>query len=232
MVNGGLHLNTKKKSKWFFSMLSVVLLLVVLTACSSKEDTATEDTKDVKKETVNYADQVKENPVVTITLENDKKIVVELDPKVAPNTVANFVSLVQDGFYDGLIFHRVIPDFMIQGGDASINGIGGPNNSIKGEFSSNGFENNLLHERGVISMARTQDVDSAASQFFIMVADTPSLDGEYASFGKVIEGMDAVDEIVSVDTNPADKPVKDQIMKKVEVDTKGFEYPKPTVIEK
>ncbi len=162
-------------------------------------------------------------------MNNDEKIVIELEPKVAPNTVANFISLAEDGFYDGLIFHRVIPGFMIQGGDPLGNGTGGPDYSIEGEFSSNGFENNLKHERGVISMARAQDPNSAGSQFFIMVEEASSLDGEYAAFGKVIEGMETVDRIVSVERNPADKPLEDQVMKKVEVDTKGFNYPEPTV---
>lgn len=198
-------------------------LVVVLTGCgTSKEDTTAE-------ENVDYATNVKENPIVTITMNNDKKIVIELEPKVAPNTVANFVSLVEKGFYDGLIFHRVIPGFMIQGGDPAGNGSGGPDYSIKGEFTNNDFENNLKHERGVISMARTNDPNSAGSQFFIMVEETSQLDGDYAAFGKVIEGMETVDEIVAVDRDATDKPLEDQIMKKVEVDTKGFEYPAPVV---
>lgn len=170
-----------------------------------------------------------ENPIVTITMENDKQIILELFPEIAPNTVANFVSLVEDGFYDGLIFHRVIPGFMIQGGDPNGNGIGGPGYSIYGEFTSNGFENPLNHERGVISMARTMDPNSAGSQFFIMVEDSPHLDGEYAAFGKVIEGMEVVDEIVSVDTDASDKPVEDQRMKTVTIDTKGYDYPAPEI---
>lgn len=220
----------KKKYVWIF-MLTVVLL--TLTACSSKETSNNDisNTKDIKEESSNYAEQVKENPIVTITLENDKKVVVELEPKIAPNTVANFISLVQDGFYDGLIFHRVIPGFMIQGGDPDGNGTGGKDYAVKGEFTNNNFENNLLHERGVISMARSQDMDSASSQFFIMVADSAELDGDYAAFGKVTSGMKAIDEIVNVDRNSADKPLKDQKMKKVEVDTKGFDYPKPETLK-
>lgn len=198
-------------------------LVVVLTGCgTSKEDTTAE-------ENVDYATNVKENPIVTITMNNDKKIVIELEPKVAPNTVANFVSLVEKGFYDGLIFHRVIPGFMIQGGDPAGNGSGGPDYSIKGEFTNNGFENNLKHERGVISMARTDDPNSAGSQFFIMTEEASHLDKKYAAFGKVIEGMETVDEIVAVDRDATDKPLEDQIMKKVEVDTKGFAYPDPVV---
>lgn len=213
----------KARSKVFYFVISLLALVVVLTGCgTSKEDTTAE-------ENVDYASKVKENPIVTITMNNDKKIVIELEPKVAPNTVANFVSLVEKGFYDGLIFHRVIPGFMIQGGDPAGNGSGGPDYSIKGEFASNKFENNLKHEPGVISMARTNDPNSAGSQFFIMTEEASHLDGEYAAFGKVIEGMETVDEIVAVDRDDADKPLEDQIMKKVEVDTKGFKYPAPVV---
>ncbi len=178
---------------------------------------------------MDYAGEVKEKPVVTITMENDEKIVIELDPVTAPNTVANFVSLVEEGFYDGLIFHRVIPGFMVQGGDPAGNGSGGPDYTIAGEFSSNGFENSLKHERGVISMARTGDPNSAGSQFFIMVEEASHLDGKYAAFGKVIEGMETVDAIVAVERDGADKPLEVQKMKKVEVDTKGFDYPDPVV---
>lgn len=213
----------KAQSKVYYFVISLLALVVVLTGCgTSKEDTTAE-------ENVDYASKVKENPIVTITMNNDKKIVIELEPKVAPNTVANFVSLVEKGFYDGLIFHRVIPGFMIQGGDPAGNGSGGPDYSIKGEFASNKFENNLKHEPGVISMARTNDPNSAGSQFFIMTEEASHLDGEYAAFGKVIEGMETVNEIVAVDRDDADKPLEDQIMKKVEVDTKGFKYPAPVV---
>jgi len=212
------------RSKVLYFVISLMALVVVLTGCGTeKEDTTAE-------ENVDYASGVKENPIVTITMNNDKKIVIELEPKVAPNTVANFVSLVEKGFYDGLIFHRVIPGFMIQGGDPAGNGSGGPDYSIKGEFASNKFENNLKHERGVISMARTSgNPNSAGSQFFIMTEEASHLDGDYAAFGKVIEGMETVDEIVAVDRDDADKPLEDQIMKKVEVDTKGFKYPDPVV---
>ncbi|MEK3805380.1 peptidylprolyl isomerase [Metabacillus sp. SLBN-84] len=203
------------------AVLIMAMLLLILTACGNKdqEQSAEEPVKKVDK-----------NPIVTITMENDKQIKVELYPEVAPNTVANFISLINDKFYDGLIFHRVIPEFMIQGGDPDGNGTGGPGYSVKGEFSSNGFENSLKHERGVISMARSQEPDSGGSQFFIMVADYPSLDGEYASFGKVTEGMEVVDEIVSVQTEN-DKPLEDQKMKSVTVETFGEEYSEPEKAE-
>lgn len=205
-------------------MFAAFLLLAGCGTGGEKEQAGENNAKGT-----DYAASVKEKPIVTITMENDEKIVLELDPAAAPNTVANFISLVEDGFYDGLTFHRVIPGFMIQGGDPEGNGAGGPGYSIEGEFTANGFENNLQHERGVISMARTQDPNSAGSQFFIMVAEATHLDGEYASFGKVIEGMETVDAIVSVERGNADKPVKPQKMKKVAVDTKGFDYPDPVV---
>lgn len=201
----------------FFFMLASMIFAACGNESSNSEDTATSD----------YAKEVTENPIVTITMADDEKIVIELEPKTAPNTVANFISLVEDGFYNGLIFHRVIPGFMVQGGDPDGTGMGGPDYSIKGEFSSNGFENTLAHERDVISMARTNDPNSAGSQFFIMVDNATHLDGDYASFGKVIEGMDVVDKIVSVERDGNDKPSEEQTMKKVEVDTKGFNYPEP-----
>lgn len=153
--------------------------------------------------------------MVTIEMENGKKIVIKLDPTAAPETVKNFEKLVSEGFYDGLIFHRVISGFMIQGGCPDGTGMGGPGYHIHGEFAQNGFQNPLKHTRGVISMARAMDPNSAGSQFFIMHQDAPHLDGAYAAFGKVIEGMDVVDEIASVDVNHMDRPVVDQVMKKV-----------------
>lgn len=203
-------------------MLLLTAMVLVLAACNSDKKAAPKE-----EAATSYADEVKENPIVTITMEDDKKIVVELEPKVAPNTVANFVSLVEDGFYDGLIFHRVIPGFMIQGGDPDGTGGGGPGYAIAGEFASNGFDNGLKHEAGVISMARTGDPNSAGSQFFIMTDASPHLDGEYAAFGKVIEGLEVAQEIVAVDRDEMDKPTVEQKMKKVEVDTKGFDYPAP-----
>ena len=168
-----------------------------------------------------------ENPVVTIEMQNGDLIKAELYPDIAPNTVRNFISLIQKGFYDGLIFHRVIPGFMIQGGDPEGSGMGGPGYKIKGEFSANGFANDLSHTRGVLSMARSQNPNSAGSQFFIMVADSPHLNGQYASFGKVLEGMEAVDKIVSTKRNFQDRPEEEQAMKTVTVDTKGAEYEEP-----
>jgi Peptidyl-prolyl cis-trans isomerase (rotamase) - cyclophilin family len=160
-------------------------------------------------------------------MESGNTIKVELYPDVAPNTVKNFVSLVKKGFYNNIIFHRVIPSFMIQGGDPEGTGMGGPGYSIKGEFSSNGFANNLKHDRGVISMARSQRPDSAGSQFFIMVEKSPHLDGQYAAFGKVIEGMDEADRVVSVKRDYNDRPREEQKMISVTVDTFGVEYDEP-----
>lgn len=167
------------------------------------------------------------NPVATIEMENGDVMKLELYPDIAPNTVKNFISLANKGFYDGIIFHRVIPGFMIQGGDPQGVGMGGPGYSIKGEFKANGFANNLKHEKGVISMARSMSPNSAGSQFFIMVADSPHLDGQYAAFGKVTEGIEAADKIVSVKRNYSDKPLEDQRMKKVTIDTNGIEYDEP-----
>ena len=167
------------------------------------------------------------NPIVTIEMENGGVMKAELYPEVAPNTVINFISLVSKGFYDGVIFHRVIPGFMIQGGDPMGKGIGGPGYSIKGEFTSNGFKNDLHHARGVLSMARTMAPNSAGSQFFIMHDDAPHLDNQYAAFGKIIEGIEVVDQIAKVRTDYNDKPRTPQVMKKVTVETFGVEYPEP-----
>ncbi|MDF2567153.1 MAG: peptidylprolyl isomerase [Oscillospiraceae bacterium] len=168
-----------------------------------------------------------QNPIVTIETELGNKIKVELYPDVAPNTVNNFISLVTKGFYDGVIFHRVIPGFMIQGGDPEGVGMGGPGYQIKGEFNMNGFKNDLKHTKGVISMARSGHPDSAGSQFFLMVDDAPHLDGQYAAFGKVIEGIEEADRIVSVKRNYNDKPLVDEVMKKVTVETFGKSYDEP-----
>lgn len=169
---------------------------------------------------------IMKNPIVTIKT-NEGTIQIELYPQVAPNTVNNFISLVKKGFYDGTIFHRVIPGFMIQGGDPEGTGMGGPGYSIRGEFSSNRFPNDLKHTRGVLSMARSMNPNSAGSQFFLMVEDAPHLDGEYAAFGKVISGMEEADRIVSVPRNRSDKPLKDEAMVSVTVETFDGEYEEP-----
>ncbi|MDV2686566.1 peptidylprolyl isomerase [Alkalihalophilus lindianensis] len=204
-----------KKTVLRWSFLMIALMMLVACGQANDEEMNEEDEQD--------SDEVMSetgSPIVTMEMENGGEVLIELYPDVAPKTVENFVSLVEEGFYDGLTFHRVIPGFMIQGGDPDGNGTGGPGYSIEGEFSSNGFENDLKHDRGVISMARSQDPNSGGSQFFIMVAETPSLDGEYASFGKVIEGMDVVDEIVAVETVRGETPVEgqEQIIKQMTVE--------------
>ncbi|MBQ9512632.1 MAG: peptidylprolyl isomerase [Lachnospiraceae bacterium] len=168
-----------------------------------------------------------QNPIVTITMENGDVMKAELYPDIAPNTVNNFISLISKGFYDGLIFHRVIEGFMLQGGDPEGIGIGGPGYGIKGEFASNGFKNDLKHTEGVLSMARSAMPDSAGSQFFIMHRTSPHLDGDYAAFGKITEGMEVVNQIASCDTDYQDRPREDQRMKSVTVETFGVEYPEP-----
>ena len=167
------------------------------------------------------------NPIVTIEMENGDVIKAELYPEIAPNTVNNFISLVKKGFYDGVIFHRVIEGFMIQGGDPLGKGVGGPGYCIKGEFTANRFKNDLKHSRGVLSMARTMAPNSAGSQFFIMHEDAPHLDGQYAAFGKIIEGLDVVDRIANTRVDYNDRPRVPQVMKKVTVETFGVDYPEP-----
>jgi peptidyl-prolyl cis-trans isomerase B (cyclophilin B) len=169
----------------------------------------------------------KNNPIVTIETNRDGIIKVELYPEIAPNSVNNFISLIKKGFYDGLTFHRVIPGFMIQGGCPDGTGMGGPGYSIKGEFSGNGFDNPLKHTRGVLSMARSMNPNSAGSQFFLMVKDSPHLDGQYAAFGKVISGMETCDAIVSSPKNNNDQPHEPQVMVSVTVDTQGVDYDEP-----
>ena len=168
-----------------------------------------------------------QNPIVTIEMENGDIMKAELYPEIAPNTVNNFISLIKKGYYDGVIFHRVIPGFMIQGGDPEGTGMGGPGYSIKGEFSHNGFKNDLKHTPGVLSMARTMIPDSAGSQFFIMHETSPHLDGAYAAFGKLIEGLEVVDKIARVKTDYSDRPMETQKMAKVTVETFGVDYPEP-----
>ena len=171
-----------------------------------------------------------QNPIVTFTMADGSVIKAELYPEIAPVSVQNFISLIQKNFYDGLIFHRVIRGFMIQGGDPEGTGMGGPGYSIRGEFAQNGYENELKHTEGVLSMARSMHPNSAGSQFFIMHKDAPHLDGEYAAFGKVTEGMDVVDKIACVTTDYMDRPLEDQKMKTVTVETFGVEYPEPETV--
>lgn len=216
-------------------LLSSLILVVIVGGCSKIEEKKAEPMPQAV-EKVEPLKEIKtekgvndKNPMVTIEMEDGAIIKVELYPEIAPNTVRNFVSLVQSGYYNGLIFHRVIPGFMIQGGDPTGTGTGGPGYAITGEFSSNGFENALKHERGVISMARSGDPNSAGSQFFIMVKDSGLLDTEYAGFGKVTQGIEAADKIVAAETEQADpskkdRPKKNQKMKKVTVDTFGVKY--------
>ena len=171
-----------------------------------------------------------QNPIITFEMENGDIMKAELYPQVAPNTVNNFISLVNKGFYDGLIFHRVINGFMIQGGDPEGTGMGGPGYGIKGEFAQNGFANDLKHTAGVLSMARSMMPNSAGSQFFIMHKDDPHLDGAYAAFGKIIEGMDVVNKIAEVATDYSDRPMEDQRMKNVTVETFGVDYDEPETV--
>lgn len=170
------------------------------------------------------------NPIVTFEMENGDIMKAELYPEIAPNTVNNFISLINKGFYNGLIFHRVIEGFMIQGGDPEGTGMGGPGHGIKGEFAQNGFSNDLKHSAGVLSMARSMMPDSAGSQFFIMHKDAPHLDGSYAAFGKITEGMDVVNKIAAVNTDYSDRPMEEQKMKSVTVDTFGTDYPEPETL--
>lgn len=220
-------------------LLFTVIFITFASGCTSKQANKVENTKEVKEEVKEEVTPIKKvetekgpndkNPMVTIEMEDGSIIKVELYPEIAPNTVRNFVSLINKKFYDGVIFHRVIPEFMIQGGDPEGTGMGGPGYTIAGEFRNNDFDNALKHDRGVISMGRVGgQPDSAGSQFFIVVADSvnnhASLDGDYASFGKVTEGMETADKIVSVNTGENDKPLKNQKMKKVTVDTFGVKY--------
>lgn len=209
-------------------VLSVFILTSLLIGCQSepKKNEAAEqitENNDMEK-----PEPTGIKPIVTMTMENGGVVQMELYPDIAPNTVNNFISLVEAGFYDGLIFHRVIPSFMIQGGDPEGNGTGGPGYSIKGEFSENNFENNLEHDTGVLSMARSQHHDSAGSQFFIMTDPAPHLDGKYAAFGKVIDGMDVVDAIATSETKQ-EKPIEDQVIESMTIDLKGYEAKEPEV---
>ncbi|WP_346939319.1 peptidylprolyl isomerase [uncultured Clostridium sp.] len=216
------------------ALLITAIISLTLIGCSTsnksnKEETNTEsdDNKEIYLSKETEKKETDKNPVATIEMEDGKVIKLELYPEIAPNTVRNFINLANSKFYDGLIFHRVISGFMIQGGDPEGTGMGGPDYSIYGEFTNNQFVNNLLHTKRVISMARSNDKNSAGSQFFIMHGDTPSLDGDYAAFGKVIEGMDVVDSIAQVETGSNDRPKKDIKIKSITVDTFGVTYNEP-----
>lgn len=217
-------------------LVCVSLILFAVTGCGTTTPNTSKATNppansNTPEPTNGGAQSDSKNPIVTIKMESGEEIKVELYPNVAPNTVKNFISLVQKGFYNGTTFHRVIPQFMIQGGDPQGTGMGGPGYSIKGEFNENGFKNTLKHERGVISMARSGAPDSAGSQFFIMVAAATSLDNKYAAFGKVLSGMEAVDKIVNSKA-VKEKPVQNQVMETVTVDNLGVSYGEPEIIKK
>lgn len=216
----------KKLKKFRLVLLGLFVLLFIMAGCQAgdnnvndRENTSGENTNEATSEVEIDEDVI---PLVTMEMEDGGEVTIELYPSIAPNTVNNFIALVEDGFYDGLIFHRVIPGFMIQGGDPEGTGMGGPGYQIKGEFSNNGFDNRLKHDRGVLSMARSQDPDSAGSQFFIMTEQAEHLDGDYAAFGKVSEGMEIIDEIVAVERDSSDKPKEDQVIKKMTVDLQGY----------
>ena len=198
-------------------LTALLLMSLVWTGCGADE----------KKTETEEPNVDKTYPIATITMKDGGVIQLELYPEIAPESVKNFISLANSGFYDGLIFHRVIPGFMIQGGDPDGRGTGGPGYAIRGEFAANGVKNDLPHERGVLSMARATPYDSAGSQFFIMHQDYPSLNGNYAAFGRVISGMEVVDAIANTTTDSRDKPYKDQIMATVRVETWGVEYGEP-----
>jgi peptidyl-prolyl cis-trans isomerase B (cyclophilin B) len=212
-------------------LITILMSSLVLVGCgNTKTITKKVGESPVAKSESSNKDATKENkdlPVATITVDGYGVIEAELYPEVAPNTVNNFIDLANKGVYNNLKFHRIIKGFMIQGGDPKGNGTGGPGYSIEGEFTSNGFANSLKHTKGVLSMARAQDPNSAGSQFFIMSGDAPNLDGEYAAFGKVISGLDLIDKIQNVETNSSDAPKKDVVITSITVDTKGVKYKEP-----
>jgi len=212
-------------------LITILMSSLILVGCGNTKisDKKVADAPVVKSESsdANTTKENKDLPVATITVDGYGIIKAELYPEIAPNTVNNFIDLSSKGFYDNLKFHRIIKDFMLQGGDPKGDGTGGPGYSIEGEFTSNGFANSLKHTKGVLSMARSQDPNSAGSQFFIMTKEAPHLDGEYAAFGKVISGLDVLDKIESVKTGSNDKPKEDVIIKSITVDTKGIKYKEP-----
>ena len=207
--------------KKLVKVLGLLLVMMLIVACQSESKEPKQE-KSLSSNSTEKETETGDNPVVTITMENGGTITAELYPEIAPNTVNNFIALIEDGFYDELIFHRVIPGFMIQGGDPEGNGTGGPGYAIAGEFNANDFDNPLAHERGVLSMARSGDPDSAGSQFFVMTETSPHLDGDYAAFGKVTDGMDVVDEIVNTERDAMDKPLEDQVIQSMTVTLNGY----------
>lgn len=209
------------------ALLTALCLLFSISLCACEETTDRPDYFNVEGNETSMDAYETNNPVVALQIKDYGTVVIELYPEIAPNTVNNFISLIQKGFYDGTIFHRVIPGFMIQGGDPEGTGMGGPGYGIKGEFAMNGFKNDLKHTTGVLSMARSQRPNSAGSQFFIMVDDAPHLDGQYAAFGKVTEGIDVAQAIVSSPRDWSDRPREDQVMTKVTVETFGVDYDEP-----
>lgn len=214
-------------------MISILMLFVIFAGCQSnnkKESTTNDESNHTEKKEASH-DKTDSRPIVTITMEDGREIAAELYPNIAHNTVNNFIELIEDEFYDGVIFHRVIPGFMIQSGDPEGTGMGDPGYSIKGEFESNGVENDLKHEKGVLSMARRESPDSAGSQFFIMTGEAEHLDGDYAAFGQVIDGMDVVEEIAEVERDSNDMPQEDQVIEKVTVDLEGYDAKEPEKIK-
>lgn len=238
-------MNRKGIIKLLSLALSTTIISSVFVSCGNSKVNETNETSNEVNSTLNDNNSIlvstpqkdvvgeSENlPIATIKIKDYGTMEVELYPQIAPNTVNNFISLVEKGYYDGLTFHRVIDNFMIQGGDPSGDGTGGPGYCIKGEFSNNGFENNLKHKVGVISMARLMyPLDSAGSQFFIMTSDTPSLDGDYAAFGMVISGLDVLTKVKGVSTDENDKPTEDVVIESITVDTKGVDYPEPETLD-
>ena len=211
-------------------LLSLMLLALFLFA-GCQENDEDDTAKKEKAEDATTYEETDKKPIVTITMEDGREITAELYPNIARNTVNNFIELIEDEFYDGVIFHRVIPGFMIQSGDPEGTGMGDPGYSIKGEFENNGVENDLKHEKGVLSMARREDPDSAGSQFFIMTGEAASLDGNYAAFGKVIDGMDVAEDISEVERDSNDMPKEDQVIEKITVDLEGYDAKPPEKIE-
>ena len=213
-----------------FVLLSLMVLTIfVFAACQGNDEEET-NKEEAAGDTTTY-EETDKKPIVTITMEDGREITAELYPNIAQNTVNNFIKLIEDEFYDGVIFHRVIPGFMIQSGDPEGTGMGDPGYSIKGEFEKNGVENDLKHEKGVLSMARREDPDSAGSQFFIMTGEAASLDGNYAAFGKVMDGMDVAEDISEVERDSNDMPKEDQVIEKITVDLEGYDAKEPEKVK-